>query len=514
MGGRGSKHVHVHNDNSAINANISALNGQIEKLKNDMEKLKGNIDNYVEDVEEYCKDFETNLMTTRNEIHEFTNTLNSNIKTIKSNLTLLTISYEQTHVTIEQNNINNERYMLSLSKQNKVLRDFQKILYLKIELENEIKNNKIQQLEIHIKNLYNNRQLCDVVNNNMIILDETTNQFDKVIELDNLIGQFNDKFKQINLNSTITYDYPLDNTISDITFANKLYDFGIRTQSEICESVLNNCGFDDVIEIKYQMLLNKFVQGCKKLSLKLDWKLEDPYIFCNTVFTTSKYKSLNCMYETFVNNNCIYQKCDEENKNEICSLFWTCCVETKKILDLQYEDPIIIYEIFVHCNIDNLNNIEITLKNIGYGDVTWIVCNKIIGWLKQLDNEKYKIFKYYVNIDTENIIKERLCNETNEFVNLFKHILKNILSSIEIKAHNSNDIILFIKEVIIKFLPEYEHITKNANTYIDSLNITICPTYDNEKIVPILCIDEKQFKNLLELIKLNIVDYYWKKMKL
>lgn len=483
MGGNNSKPscVYSYNDNSSqINQSLSQIKKQINELNSDLDKFKVSIDTHVITVQKKFANFDHKILQIQNEFQESFNFVNQGILMIGNNIDSMSkyqIEYESSnnkeHWEIQQNEWK-ENFERNIYQQ------FQKLKNIKFELELDL-HKKVGSYLL-IKDKFNDQikiyqekksqyQITNLQSQMLFLLNHIVTKSDSVDlvqfnQIDNLVEKSNldilentiqflpeldegivelylitDKFEEIiktetklkeNINLMIenfsnpNLSNPLDNlNTSPEIFATKLYNSGIKSINQIEFSnqtqILISNGFAYIPEYKYKDLKKKFICGCEKSNLKLNWQLENINWISAYLYEKIQTKSINSMIEYVCSNKCIYPiECIQNNNLAQIGLvglkLWEGLTnKSKNNLELVYEtNPIILYNIFVLNN--KIND-------------TKLITNKMVGDLgyKQLNDFTLLVLQYQLyQIDKNEIFGNQVLK--NDSFN-FDIELQNIIGS-------------------------------------------------------------------------------------
>ena len=452
MGGSKSKPQQTtsYSDNSSqINQSLSQIKTQINELNSDLDKFKVSIDNHVDTVQQKFIHFDNKVLQIQNEFQESFNFFNQGILMIGNNIDSMSkfqIEYETSnnneHLEIQQNDWkeNFER---------NVYQQFQRLKNLKFELELDlhkkvgyyliIKNNFNDQIKIYqekksqfqITNLQSQisfilhhiveksdsvdivkfNQIENVVEKNELNMLEKTIQFPP--ELDESIIKLyltTDKFEEIiKIEKKLKEDIDLmmkhfsnpnllnslDNLItSPELLATKLYNSGIKSIAQIEFSnqtqILISNGFAYIPEYKYKELKKKFIIGCEKSNLKLNWELENINWISAYLYGKIQIKSIGSMIEYIKSDNCIYPivYLPHEVNSVKLKLFNGLENKLEFKLEFKYEtDPFFLYYILILNN--KINNIELITNTLiiglGYSQISDFALFFLKYQLEQID---------------------------------------------------------------------------------------------------------------------------------
>ena len=515
MGGSNSRPQQTtsYSDNSSqINQSLSQIKTQINELNSDLDKFKVSIDNHVDTVQQKFIHFDNKVLQIQNEFQESFNFFNQGILMIGNNIDSMSkfqIEYETSnnneHLEIQQNDWkeNFER---------NVYQQFQRLRNLKFELELDlhktvgsyliIKNNFNDQIKIYqekksqfqITNLQSQisfilqhmleksdsfdivkfNQIENLVEKNELNMLEKTIQFPP--ELDESIIKLyltTDKFEEIIKIETklkenidlmmINFSNPnllnsLDNLItSPELFATKLYNSGIKSIAQIQFSnqtqILISNGFAYIPEYKYKELKKKFIIGCEKSNLKLNWELENINWISMYLYGKIQIKSIGSMIEYIKSDNCIYPivYLPHEVNSVKLKLFNGLENKLEFKLEFKYEtDPFFQYYILILNN--KINNIELITNTLiiglGYSQISdfalyflkyqleQIDKNIMIGGKQVLENNSI-----YYDFELKNIIDSNLI----QFNNLVSYVVSKYFQK---KIVDSNFIFIFDKGLL------------------------------------------------------------------
>ena len=567
MGGTKSKPQQTtsYSDNSSqINQSLSQIKTQINELNSDLDKFKVSIDIHVDTVQQKFIRFDNKVLRIQNEFQESFNFVNQGILMIGNNIDSMSkfqIEYETSnnseHLEIQQNDWkeNFER---------NVYQQFQRLKNLKFELELDlhkkvgsyliIKNNFNDQIKIYqekksqfqITNLQSQisfilhhiveksdsvdivkfNQIENLVEKNELNMIEKTIQFPP--ELDESIIKLyltTDKFEEIIKIETklkenidlmmINFSNPnllnsLDNLIiSPELFATKLYNSGIKSIAQIEFSnqtqILISNGFSYIPEYKYKELKKKFIIGCEKSNLKLNWELENINWISAYLYEKIQTKSIGSMIEYIKSDNCIYPIVYLPHEEKSVKLKLLNGLENKleNKLEFKYEtDPFFLYYILILNN--KINNIELITNTLiiglGYSQISDFALLFLKYQLEQTDKNimiggKQVLENNSINYDFElkNIIDSNLL-QFNDLVSyvVSKYIQKKISDSnfiFELGQVDSNSqlIKVFFKNIIsvllsgiIKFQMESFPNTVNIKLFLTTIiNIIFGTNTDN-----------------------------------
>ena len=510
MGGSKSKPQQTtsYSDNSSqINQSLSQIKTQINELNSDLDKFKVSIDNHVDTVQQKFIHFDNKVLQIQNEFQESFNFFNQGILMIGNNIDSMSkfqIEYETSnnneHLEIQQNDWkeNFER---------NVYQQFQRLKNLKFELELDlhkkvgyyliIKNNFNDQIKIYqekksqfqITNLQSQilfllnhfveksdsvdivkfNQIENLVEKNELNMLEKTIQFPP--ELDESIIKLyltTDKFEEIiKIEKKLKEDIDLmmkhfsnpnllnslDNLItSPELLATKLYNSGIKSIAQIEFSnqtqILISNGFAYIPEYKYKELKKKFIIGCEKSNLKLNWELENINWISAYLYEKIQTKSIGSIIEYIKSDNCIYPivYLPHEVNSVKLKLFNGLENKLEFKLEFKYEtDPFFLYYILILNN--KINNIELITNTLiielGYSQISdfalyflkyqleQIDKNIMIGGKQVLENNSI-----YYDFELKNIIDSNLI----QFNNLVSYVESKYFQK---KIVDSNFIFIF-----------------------------------------------------------------------
>ena len=605
MGGSNStpQQTTSYSDNSSqINQSLSQIKTQINELNSDLDKFKVSIDIHVDTVQQKFIHFDNKVLRIQNEFQESFNFVNQGILMIGNNIDSMSkfqIEYETSnnseHLEIQQNDWkeNFER---------NVYQQFQRLKNLKFELELDlhkkvgsyliIKNNFNDQIKIYqekksqfqITNLQSQmlfllnhiveksdsvdivkfNQIENLVEKNELNMIEKTIQFPP--ELDESIIKLyltTDKFEEIIKIETklkenidlmmINFSNPnllnsLDNLIiSPELFATKLYNSGIKSIAQIEFSnqtqILISNGFSYIPEYKYKELKKKFIIGCEKSNLKLNWELENINWISVYLYGKIQTKSIGSMIEYIKSDNCIYPIVYLPHEENSVKLKLLNGLENKleNKLEFKYEtDPFFLYYILILNN--KINNIELITNTLiiglGYSQISDFALFCLKYQLEQTDRNIMiggkQVLKYNsINYDFElkNIIDSNLL-QFNDLVSyvVSKYIQKKISNSNFIFElgqvdGNSKLIKVFFKNIvsvllsgIIKFQMESFPNTVNIKLFLTTIiNIIFGTNTDNLHDIKfagfvnsVLISNEFDDVNIfISFIIFKIYDFYW-----
>ena len=491
MGGSNSTPTssYSYTDNSSqINQSLSQIKSQINELNSDLDKFKVSIDTHVDTVQQKFIHFDHKVLQIQNEFQSSFNFVNQGIRMIGNNID----SMSKYQIDYESNN-NKEHWEIQQNEwkenfERNVYQQFQKLKNLKFELEldlhkkvgsyllikdkfnDHIKIYQQKKSQYQITNLQSQmlflfdmittksdsfdlvqfNQIGNSVEKNELNMVENTIQFppeldDGVFKLYLMVDKFEEIIKtEIKLKENINLmmvnfsnpnlSNPLDNLeTSPEIFATKLYNSGIKSIGQIEFSnqtqILISNGFAYVPEYKYTELKKKFIIGCEKTNLKLDWELENINWISAYLYGKIKTKSIGIMIEYIGLDECIYPIECVRNKDYIQIglvglKLWNGLKNKLELkLKLKYEtNPIILYNIIVLNN--KINDIE-------------SITNKMLidlGYIEQQSDFALLILKYQmVQIDTNVIYGKQLLGN-NPFN--FDTKLQNIISSGSIPYNN------------------------------------------------------------------------------
>ena len=452
MGGSNSRphQTTSYSDNSSqINQSLSQIKTQINELNSDLDKFKVSIDSHVDTVQQKFIHFDNKVLQIQNEFQESFNFFNQGILMIGNNIDSMSkfqIEYETSnnneHLEIQQNDWkeNFER---------NVYQQFQRLKNLKFELELDlhkkvgsyliIKNNFNDQIKIYqekksqfqITNLQSQilfllnhfveksdsvdivkfNQIENLVEKNELNMLEKTIQFPP--ELDESIIKLyltTDKFEEIiKIEKKLKEDIDLmmkhfsnpnllnslDNLItSPELLATKLYNSGIKSIAQIEFSnqtqILISNGFAYIPEYKYKELKKKFIIGCEKSNLKLNWELENINWISAYLYEKIQTKSIGSMIEYIKSDNCIYPivYLPHEVNSVKLKLFNGLENKLEFKLEFKYEtDPFFRYYILILNN--KINNIELITNTLiiglGYSQISDFALFFLKYQLEQID---------------------------------------------------------------------------------------------------------------------------------
>ena len=590
------------NNSSQINQSLNKIKTQINELNSDLDKFKVSIDIHVDTVQQKFIHFDNKVLRIQNEFQESFNFVNQGILMIGNNIDSMSkfqIEYETSnnseHLEIQQNDWkeNFER---------NVYQQFQRLKNLKFELELDlhkkvgsyliIKNNFNDQIKIYqekksqfqITNLQSQmlfllnhiveksdsvdivkfNQIENLVEKNELNMIEKTIQFPP--ELDESIIKLyltTDKFEEIIKIETklkenidlmmINFSNPnllnsLDNLIiSPELFATKLYNSGIKSIAQIEFSnqtqILISNGFSYIPEYKYKELKKKFIIGCEKSNLKLNWELENINWISVYLYGKIQTKSIGSMIEYIKSDNCIYPIVYLPHEENSVKLKLLNGIENKleNKLEFKYEtDPFFLYYILILNN--KINNIELITNTLiiglGYSQISDFALFCLKYQLEQTDRNIMiggkQVLKYNsINYDFElkNIIDSNLL-QFNDLVSyvVSKYIQKKISNSNFIFElgqvdGNSKLIKVFFKNIvsvllsgIIKFQMESFPNTVNIKLFLTTIiNIIFGTNTDNLHDIKfagfvnsVLISNEFDDVNIfISFIIFKIYDFYW-----
>lgn len=604
MGGSNSTPTTIsYSDNSSqINQSLSQIKTQINELNSDLEKFKVSIDIHVDTVQQKFIHFDNQVLRIQNEFQESFNFVNQGIMMIGNNIDLMSkfqIEYETSnnneHLEIQQNDWkeNFER---------NVYQQFQRLKNLKFELELDlhkkvgsyllIKNNFNDQIKIYqekksqfqIRNLQSQMLFLlnhiveksdsiDIVKFNQIEnlvekneldmiektiqfppeLDEsiiklylTTEKFEEIIKIETKLKENIDLMMINFLNPNLLNS--LDNLItSPELFATKLYSSGIKSIAQIEFSnqtqILISNGFSYIPEYKYKDLKKKFIIGCEKSNLKLNWELENINWISMYLYGKIQTKSIGSMIEYIKSDNCIYPIVYLPHEENSVKLKLLNGLENKleNKLEIKYEtDLFFLYYILILNN--KINNIELITNTLiiglGYSQISDFALFILKYQLEQIDKNimiggKQVLEKNSINYDFElkNIIDFNLI----QFNNLVSYVVSkyiqkkisdsNFIFESEQISGNSKLIELFFKNIIsvllsgiIKFQMKSFPNTFDIKLFLTTIiNIILGTNTDNLHDIKFAgFVNSVLISNKLEDIKIfisfiifKIYDFYW-----
>ena len=604
MGGSNSTPTTIsYSDNSSqINQSLSQIKTQINELNSDLEKFKVSIDIHVDTVQQKFIHFDNQVLRIQNEFQESFNFVNQGIMMIGNNIDLMSkfqIEYETSnnneHLEIQQNDWkeNFER---------NVYQQFQRLKNLKFELELDlhkkvgsyliIKNNFNDQIKIYqekksqfqIRNLQSQMLFLlnhiveksdsiDIVKFNQIEnlvekneldmiektiqfppeLDEsiiklylTTEKFEEIIKIETKLKENIDLMMINFLNPNLLNS--LDNLItSPELLATKLYNSGIKSIAQIEFSnqtqILISNGFAYIPEYKYKELKKKFIIGCEKSNLKLNWELENINWISMYLYGKIQTKSIGSMIEYIKSDNCIYPIVYLPHEENSVKLKLLNGLENKleNKLEIKYEtDLFFLYYILILNN--KINNIELITNTLiiglGYSQISDFALFILKYQLEQIDKNimiggKQVLEKNSINYDFElkNIIDFNLI----QFNNLVSYVVSkyiqkkisdsNFIFEFEKISGNSKLIELFFKNIIsvllsgiIKFQMKSFPNTFDIKLFLTTIiNIILGTNTDNLYNIKFAgFVNSVLISNKLEDIKIfisfiffKIYDFYW-----
>ena len=605
MGGSNSrpKQITSYSDNSSqINQSLSQIKTQINELNSDLDKFKVSIDSHVDTVKQKFIHFDNKVLQIQNEFQESFNFVNQGILMIGTNIDSMSkfqIEYETSnnneHLEIQQNDWkeNFER---------NVYQQFQRLKNLKFELELDlhkkvgsyliIKNNFNDQIKIYqekksqfqitnlqsqmlflLNHIVEKSDSVDIVKFNQIenlVEKNELNMIEKTIrfppELDESIIKLyltTDKFEEIikietklkeNINLMMNnFSNPnllnsLDNLIiSPELFATKLYNSGIKSIAQIEFSnqtqILISNGFAYIPEYKYKELKKKFIIGCEKSNLKLNWELENINWISVYLYGKIQTKSIGYMIEYIKSDDCIYpiEYLPHEENSVKLKLLNGLENKLENKLEFKYEtDPFFIYYILILNNkINNIESITNTLIiGLGYSQISDFALLFLKYQLEQIDKNimiggKQVLENNSINYDFElkNIIDSNLI-QFNDLVSyvVSKYIQKKNLDSnfvFELGQVDGNSklIKLFFKNIIsvllsaiIKFQMKSFPNTFDIKLFLATIINIIFGTNTNNlhdikfaDFVNSVLISNKfeDIKIFISFIIFKIYDFYW-----
>ena len=605
MGGSNSRPpqtTRCFDNSSQINQSLSQIKTQINELNSDLDKFKVSIDSHVDTVQQKFIHFDNKVLQIQNEFQESFNFVNQGILMIGNNIDSMSkfqIEYETSnnneHLEIQQNDWkeNFER---------NVYQQFQRLKNLKFELELDlhkkvgsyliIKNNFNDQIKIYqekksqfqITNLQSQisfilqhmleksdsfdivkfNQIENLVEKNELNMIEKTIQFPP--ELDESIIKLyltTDKFEEIfKIDTKLKEDFDLmmkhfsnpnllnslDNLItSPELFATKLYNSGIKSIAQIKFSnqtqILISNGFAYIPEYKYKELKKKFIIGCEKSNLKLNWELENINWISAYLYEKIQTKSIGSMIKYIKSNNSIYPIVYLPHEVNSVKLKLLNGLENKLEFKLEFKyetDPFFLYYILILNN--KINNIELITNTLiielGYSQISdfalyflkyqleQIDKNIMIGGKQVLENNSI-----YYDFELKNIIDSNLI----QFNNLVSYVVSKYIEKKNVDSNfifelgqvngNSKLIKVFFKNIISVLLSGIiKFQMKNfPNTFDIKLFLTIIiniifktNTYNLHDIKFADFVNSVLNLNKLEDIKIfisfmffKIYDFYW-----
>ena len=410
MGGSKSKPQQTtsYSDNSSqINKSLSQIKTQINELNSDLDKFKVSIDNHVDTVQQKFIHFDNKVLQIQNEFQESFNFFNQGILMIGNNIDSMSkfqIEYETSnnneHLEIQQNDWkeNFER---------NVYQQFQRLKNLKFELELDlhkkvgyyliIKNNFNDQIKIYQEKKSQNElnmlektiQFPPELDESIIKLYLTTDKFEEIIKIEKKLKEDIDLMMKHFSNPNLLNS--LDNLItSPELLATKLYNSGIKSIAQIEFSnqtqILISNGFAYIPEYKYKELKKKFIIGCEKSNLKLNWELENINWISAYLYEKIQTKSIGSMIEYIKSDNCIYPIV--YLPHEVNSVKLKLLNELENKLEFKYEtDPFFLYYMLILNN--KINNIELITNTLiiglGYSQISNFALFFLKYQLEQID---------------------------------------------------------------------------------------------------------------------------------
>lgn len=580
-------------DNSSqINQSLGQIKSQINELNSDLNKFKVSIDTHVNTVQQKFLHFDHKVLLIQNEFQNSFNFVNQGIDMIGNNIDIMS-KYQ---IEYETNN-NKEHWEIQQNEwkenfERNVYQQFQKLKNLKFELELDLhkkvgsyllikdkfndqikiyqeKKSQYQIAELQSKMLFllniittksdsvdliQFNQIGDSKEKNELDILENTIQFPP--ELDDSIVKLyfvTDKFEEIiktetKLKENITLmmvnftnhnlSNPLDNlNTSPELFAIKLYNSGIKSISQIEFSNQNNLlilnGFAYVPEYKYKELKKKFIIGCEKSNLKLNWELENINWISTYLYEKIKTKSINTMIEYIGSNECIYPIDCVQNKDYVqigligLKLYNGLENKIKKKLELVYEtNPIILYNIFVINN--KIKNIELItnkmILNSGYEQQSDFSLHVLKYQLEQIDKNiiygKQVLENELFNLD--NTLQNIISWNMSSYNNLVTYVVSKYIQKKKIDSNftfklSQNNIPKFFNNIISKLLNDYINFLMNkftqthmTNTYFDHMLFFKNIKFDNfvNSILELNTLED--IKIFITFIFFKIHEFYWK----
>lgn len=570
MGGSGSK-VEYHDNSAQVNQSLNNIRNQLAELDKDIGHFKDEIDTHVESVQNKFTRVDNKILCVQNEFVNSFNYLDYGIKIIGDNIkqmSMLQIEYEQTnmkeHWEIFQNDWkeNCERLFFQ---------EYQKIKNLKLELESELNhkvskylllkdqfNQKIQiynnkkrdyqlmmllnhlnlnpstnanthlELELFQPNsnvnlnelleLKNSIGLPPNLDQEVIQLFEQVNRFEEIVELEkdleSRIKNCVENFHNPNLVNPLN-----DNLVKPEILAQKLHSTGIITLGQICfqnqNQLLISNGFAYIPDYKYDDLRKKFISGCEKSGLKLNWEQENICLISKYLYAKTNSKSVSTMIEYALNStDSIYHleqdkivamSKDEKNKFigfigfQLYSNLNLTKAENK--FELKYEKyQIIFYQILKNKNIMDLNiiNNELLVK-LNYTPMTPIALILIKQIMLSIDStydDKFFINQYEEEFGIEefDVWVEQL---SNYVLTKYAEYLKNNKIGFKI---NTTEQLTLSNYILTKY---FDNPTNNKNGFrINTPNPLIMKEFVTHLSLSII---KKYFENILNIMKNDLI---------
>ena len=465
-------------DNSyQVNKNINNLRNQINDLQNFIDNLNNNINNQQTIIINNFVHIEEKITIINNNFTDTLNIMKNNCLCLENNINKINNNFLNFQNSYENNLYENEKYLYWINYKNKIFYDINNLRQIHNDIEFDMikqfnkfmllknnyieKNNYLTMIHLNEKNNYllnhiienqqNKIKEFDVtmfndiklniqpfkIDDNIVELYLSVDRFDELRMVENnLLEKINIKKNNLINNELLN---PLDKKVDCGELATKFYNSGIKTVRDINfnndDNFLTVNNYNYILEIRYTELINKFIDGCIKNDLKLDWINEDFNILCNYIYKNSEYKSVHKIYK--FSKKSIYNI----NKNiqlEIYNYY----KNNNLLLDLQYEDISFLKKIF-KTEIDN----KIIIDK-GYKPISKYGINKL----------NYLLFNKQIKLEIENI----------------DLIVKYLINIIQPKFC----INILLTEIIIKFFVSYHEFIKNDLKYFKpKLNMSIIMYY-------------------------------------
>ena len=374
----------------------------------------------------------------------------------------------------------------------------------------------------------------------------TTDKFEEIIKIEKKLKEDIDLMMKHFSNPNLLNS--LDNLItSPELLATKLYNSGIKSITQIEFSnqtqILISNGFAYIPEYKYKELKKKFIIGCEKSNLKLNWELENINWISAYLYEKIQTKSIGSMIKYIKSNNSIYPIVYLPHEVNSVKLKLLNGLENKLEFKLEFKyetDPFFLYYILILNN--KINNIELITNTLiiglGYSQISdfalfflkyqleQIDKNIMIGGKQVLENNSI-----YYDFELKNIIDSNLI----QFNNLVSYVVskyiekKNVDSNFifELGQVNGNSKLIkeFFKNIISVLLSGIIKFQMNnfPNTFDIKLFLTIIiniifetNTYNLQDIKFAGFVNSVLKLNKLEDIKIfisfmffKIYDFYW-----
>jgi hypothetical protein len=306
----------------------------------------------------------------------------------------------------------------------------------------------------------------------------TTDKFEEIIKIETKLKEDIDLMMKHFSNPNLLNS--LDNLItSPELLATKLYNSGIKSIAQIEFSnqtqILISNGFAYIPEYKYKELKKKFIIGCEKSNLKLNWELENINWISVYLYGKIQTKSIGSMIEYIKSDNCIYPIV--YLPHEVNSVKLKLLNELENKLEFKYEtDPFFLYYMLILNN--KINNIELITNTLIIG----------LGY-SQISNFALFFLKYQLEqIDKNIMIGGKQVLENNSIDYDFE--LKNIINSNLIQFNN------LVSYVVSKYIQK-----KNVNS---NFIFELGQVNGNSKLIKVF------FKNIISVLLSGIIKFQMK----